>query len=438
MAMKRSTICAAVAVALAGGAMPARAWDIDWSLGLGYEHSDNIVRTAFDPVSGNTITPFFEIAATEEGDTLRANIVGSFGYDYYTTDELDSNFIANAGVNLLWSIQPERWLWSLDNYTTQEPIDVFATQSPDNVQNTNVFSTGPTLLYRFSEAMTGRARVRYINTYAEEADDFNSDRFAFDARLLRDISEVSALSVNGTAETVSLDDPTPTAPDFDRYSIFGGYDWRSTRTTLHLDVGWNWVDFDDLDTRDGPLARFGAEVAVTPISTFDASIEHQLSDTASDLASAIPNADALLLPQAVGEGGGTATVGSDVYEEDTLTLGYTRLGERFTLRASGYYAEEDYENNQLLNQQNHGVLATLDYRISPLMSVGVFANMDWEDFTEADLDSREDEYGLRFSYSILRNLDLNLEASQADRSSNEPTNEFEETRYYAAIIWRRR
>ena len=127
-----------------------------------------------------------------------------------------------------------------------------------------------------------------------------------------------------------------------------------------------------------------------------------------------------------------------MYEEDTLTLGYTRQGERFTLRASGYYAEEDYESNQLLNQQNHGVLATLDYRISPLMSLGVFANMDWEDFTEADLDSREDEYGLRFSYSILRNLDLNLEASQADRSSNEPTNEFEETRYYDAIIWRRR
>ena len=87
MAMKRSTICAAVAVALAGGAMPARAWDIDWSLGLGYEHSDNIVRTAFDPISGNTITPFFDIAATEEGDTLRANI------DYGVYDAKPQGFV---------------------------------------------------------------------------------------------------------------------------------------------------------------------------------------------------------------------------------------------------------------------------------------------------------------------------------------------------------
>lgn len=438
MAMSKPTMRTALALAIALASTPAVAWDIAWSLGLGYEYSDNINRRAADPVSGGTITPFFDIAATEDGETLQANIVAAMGYDYYTPDELDSNFYVNGGANLIWSIQPERWLWTLDNYASQEPIDIFATESPDNVQNTNVFSTGPTFLYRFSEAMSGRARLRYVNTYAEEDEDFNSDRFVFDARMVRDLTEVSALSFNGSAEVVNLDEPTPTAPDFNRYALYGGYDWRSTRTTLHADFGWNWVDFDGLDSRDGPLARFGAEVAVTPISTFDVAIEHQLSDTASDLAAAVPNADSLLLPQSAGGTGDSGTIGSDVYEEDTLTLGYTRLGERFTLRASGYYSAEDYEYNELLNQKNRGVLATLDYRLTPLASIGVYGSLDWEDFDDADVDSREDEYGLRFQYSVLRNLDLNFELSQAERSSNEPTNEFDETRFYVAVIWRRR
>ena len=436
--MNNPTMRTALAAAIALASAPAVAWDIDWSLGLGYEYSDNINRRATDPISGNTITPFFDIAATENGETLQANIVAAMGYDYYTPDELDSNFYVNGGANVTWAIQPERWLWSLDDYASQEPIDIFATESPDNVQNTNVFSTGPTFLYRFSEAMSGRARLRYVNTYAEEDEDFNSDRFVFDARMVRDLTEVSALSFNGSAELVNLDEPTPTAPDFNRYALYGGYDWRSTRTTLHADFGWNWVDFDGLDSRDGPLARFGAEVAVTPISTFDVAIEHQLSDTASDLAAAVPNADALLLPQSAGGTGDSGTIGSDVYEEDTLTLGYTRLGERFTLRASGYYSAEDYEYNALLNQKNRGVLATLDYRLTPLASIGVYGSLDWEDFDDADVDSREDEYGLRFQYSVLRNLDLNFEVSQAERSSNEPTNEFDETRFYVAVIWRRR
>lgn len=436
--MNNPTMRTALAAAIALASAPAVAWDIDWSLGLGYEYSDNINRRATDPISGNTITPFFDIAATENGETLQANIVAAMGYDYYTPDELDSNFYVNGGANVTWAIQPERWLWSLDDYASQEPIDIFATESPDNVQNTNVFSTGPTFLYRFSEAMSGRARLRYVNTYAEEDEDFNSDRFVFDARMVRDLTEVSALSFNGSAELVNLDEPTPTAPDFNRYALYGGYDWRSTRTTLRADFGWNWVDFDGLDGRDGPLARFGAEVAVTPISTFDVALEHQLSDTASDLAAAVPSADELLLPQSAGGTGDSGTIGSDVYEEDTLTLGYTRLGERFTLRASGYYSAEDYEYNAQLNQQNRGILATLDYRLTPLASVGVYGSLDWEDFDEADVDSREDEYGLRFQYSILRNLELDFEVSQAERSSNEPTNEFDETRFYVAVIWRRR
>lgn len=438
MAMKRSKLHAALAAAAVMAASPAGAWDIDWSLGLGYEHSDNLGRTALDPQSGNTITPFFDIAATEEGDTLRANIVGAFAYDYYTNDDFDSNFVTNLGANLTWAIKPERLLWSLDNYASQQPIDVFATESPDNVQNTNVFSTGPTFLYRFSDAMAGRAQMRYVNSYAENTDAFNSDRFVFDARLLRDLSATSAFSANGSAEIVNLDDPTPTAPDFNRYSLYGGYDWRSSRTTLRADLGWNWVDFDELDGNDGLLARFGGEFRATPISTLDFAWDHQISDTASDLASAIPDATTLLLPQSVGNVGGNATISSDVYEEDAFSLGYTRTGERFTLRGSGYYTMQDYENNASLNQDDYGLLATLDYEISPLSSVGVYGNLNWLDFTESDIDSRQYEYGLRYRYSILRNLDLNLEATQGRRTSNDPGNEFEETRYYAAIVWRRR
>ena len=429
----------AILTGLAMVPMPVLAWDIDWGLGLGFEYSDNLGRRTLDPISGNTISPFFDIEATEEGDSLRANIVGSFRYDYYAGDagdEFSPNFVANLGANVVWELQPERWLWTLDNYASQQPIDPFATEAPDNVQNTNVFATGPTFLYRFSEAMSGRTEVRYVNSYADEDDSFNSNRFEFDGRMLRDLSELTTISANGSVELVNLSNPTPTAPDFSRYSLYGGYDWRSTRTTLRADLGWNWVDFDDLDSRDGLLARLIATVAVTPISTFDAAFEHRLSDTATDFASAVPDANSLLLPGSVSTISGASTITSDVYQLDRLDVGYTRTGQRVALRLGGYGSDQDYETNPALSQRNHGALATIDYSISALATFGVFGVTDWQDFTESDVESRESAYGLRFTYRVLRNLDLGMEATRADRSSDLPDDDFDENRIYVAVTWR--
>jgi hypothetical protein len=435
----KTPVLRVLAAAAAAFVAPAHAWDIDWSLGLGYEHSDNLGRRGIDPQSGSRVSPFADISASEDGEALRANLIGSVSYSRYSGVDFDPNFNIRLAAEAVWSISPERLLWTVSNSASQQPIDIFASAAPDNVQNSNVFSTGPTLLYRFSEAMGGRTELRYVNSYAESADAFNSDRVVLTSRLLRNLSPVTTLSGNASLESVRLDNPTATASDFQRLGLFGGYDWRSSRTTVRAELGWNWVDLDDgLDNRNGLLARAAGTVALTDISSLDLGLRHELSDSATDLAGNAPNVDELLLPDSVGGVAGAATLNSEVYELDRIDISYSRLGQLFTVRAGGYYSGQDYDNASTSDQRNRGFSLTIDYALSQRTSLGAFAIANWLRFADTDFDSREDEYGLRTRTRLRRDLDLNFEVTHAERDSSDPTGIFDENRVYAAIVWRSR
>lgn len=430
-------LAAAIAAALA--CAQAQAWTIDYSLGIGFEHSDNLGRRVLDPVSGSRISPFIDLSANQAGEDLSANIAGSLAYNRYTGDaDFDPNFSANLGAELTWNWIPGRLLWTVEDFASQQPIDVFASDSPDNVQNANVFATGPTLLYRLSENLGGRTELRYVNSYAEETDAFNSDRFGLTTRLLRNLDPVTTISANAAVESVRLDTPTEAAPDFERYGVFGGWDRRGPRTTLHVDLGWNWVEPDGQDRRGGMLARATATLATSDISTFDAGLRRELSDAAADLGAGAPDVDALLQPQSTGGGGGVATLTGEVFELDRLDFGYTRAGQRLTFRAGGYWSRQRYEATDDLDQRNRGASATLDYATGQRSSVGVFAVANWQRFPNTGFDSREDEYGLRWRVSLQRQLEFTLEATHAERSGSDPLNAFDENRAYAGLVWRNR
>jgi hypothetical protein len=434
---RTTRLAAALALALGGG--QAHAWTIDYGIGVGFEHSDNLGRRVLDPRSGNRISPFIDLSAAQAGETLQANIAGSIAWNHYAGEaDFDPNFSTNLGAELTWNWIPGRLLWTVEDYASQQPIDVFASDAPDNVQNANVFSTGPTLLYRLSENLGGRTELRYVNSYAEEADAFNSDRYGLTSRLLRNLDTVTTISVNVAVESVRLDEPTVAAPDFERYGVFGGWDRRGPHTTLHLDLGWNWVEPDGLDRRGGMLARASATLSPTDISTFDASLRRELSDAAADLAAGAPDVDALLLPQSTDGAGGVATLTGEVFALDRLDLGYTRTGARTTFRAGGYWSRQRYEATEALDQRNRGASATLDYALGQRSSIGAFTVLNWQRFPNTGFDSREEEYGLRWRVRVQRQLDFTFEATRAERVSSDPLNAYDEQRFYAGLVWRNR
>lgn len=430
--------------ALLGGAvlllapLVASAWDLDYVLGLGYGYSDNLGRRTVDEVSGNTFRPTFSFTLTEQGDSVQASATGRLSYSYYTGDtDFQPNFGVDGGAHVTWSLVPSRMLWTFDDYASQQPIEQFATQSPSNTQVTNVFATGPTFLFRLSEASGARSELRYVNSYAEEGDDFNSDRGIATVQFLRRINPLSTISVNAGAEIVRLEAPDENTPDFDRYPVFGSWSRVSGDDSLTVDLGWNWVDPDGFDTRDGLLARINGLYRITQISTIDFAFAHQLMDEAGSLLGRANDVDALLLPVTSGSAFNTGTITADVFEQDRIDGGYQLDGARSTWRVSGYLTSQDYRDNSALSRNTLGTALLFDYRVTRLQSLGAFAVATRQRFDDSDLEYDETEFGLRWRYSILRNLAISLEVARASRDSNAPLDDYEETRVWAELSWSR-
>jgi hypothetical protein len=396
-----------------------------------------VERTGFNERTDTAIAPSVEFTLTEDGDRVQASATGSFSYVYFSDDDIDSEFRANAAGRINWSLIEQRLAWVVEDYISQAPIDRFSTDAPGNVQNTNYFVTGPTARFRLSQADELRLDLRYSNSYASETDEYNSDRGLFAARALRQLNELATISANLEAELARLDDPTPTTPDFDRYAIYGRYHWVSAAIDLTTDLGWNKVNRDGADNSDGILAEVAVVYRPTALSTLRGRAGHGLSDAVHNLVLDAPTEGDLSLPVTIGVISGGA-ITADVAVQTRLSFSYSREVERLTFGLLAHWLDQDFLTGAAIDEESRSLVGSVDYDVSPRTAIGAFASTEWSDFAEPVEDNREDSYGLRFSYRPLVNLTIVAEAAHASRDSDLATNEFDETRFYLGMVLTRR
>ncbi len=141
-------------------------------------------------------------------------------YQNNTFDDETNLFI---DADLRRALVRNRLFWVVTDSLTSEPIDSRDPNEPSNRQQTNVFTTGPSLSYEFNLANRIQADLRYANSYAEEADDFNADRWFAGAGWIYGLSATTDISLNTTFYDVAFDqNQIEGAGDYQRESIFCG------------------------------------------------------------------------------------------------------------------------------------------------------------------------------------------------------------------------
>ena len=133
----------AALVASVGVSAPAAAVRIDYSFGVAVEHSDNIARTEFDRVDDTVVVPSVQFEIEQEGARVRANAAGNVEYRNYLGDEFGDETRANVAAVVEWEMNPDRLRWLAEESASVQPVSAFAPETPDKLQKTNEFTTGP-------------------------------------------------------------------------------------------------------------------------------------------------------------------------------------------------------------------------------------------------------------------------------------------------------
>ncbi|MEO7326795.1 MAG: hypothetical protein ABIW82_18385 [Dokdonella sp.] len=361
---------------------------IEYVAGMGVEHNDNINLSETAAVGDTILKPTLAFTLNQGGSTVQATANGIFEYRDFLQGHFGDDFLGQLDGRMNWAAIPGRLNIGIEDYLGVQPINQLAPDTPGNQQQTNVFAIGPTLNFRLGPTVRGQAELRYINSYAEETDQFNSDRVSGALRALKDLSANSTLSANLIDEQIRFRESN-ISPNYSRYSAFGRYTRNWSRFDLTTDFGYSWISYSGnapgaLDRNDA-LARGTLDWHLSDRSTLTLDVAHQLSDAASRLltGSTIGVETGNPIPAQITTGGATTT--SAPYLENRIDFGYAYRGPRASFTLAPYFRKLDYgaasdtadianPSGQSINQTARGAAITASWLLRPLLSMGVIAN----------------------------------------------------------------
>lgn len=437
---------------LACAVSPGVAWagQLDYTLYTGLEHSNNITLSTTDPVSQNVLIPGFNFSYTQQGATIQANVAGTLEYRDYLGNQFSNQTQTQLMGKVNWTMIPSRLDFSFEDSAGVAPVDSLAANAPNNQQQINVLSLGPTLHFQMADQLRGQVELRYINSYASRIDDFNSSRGVAAFRVYHDISPTDQVSLNVESQRVVFDNRTaieaglgdgidpgngvPVVTDnYTRNELFGRYVSNLSKFTIDAELGWTTLHFGQGSDQSSPLGRLTLTWAPTLRSTFDLGAVYQYSDAAQDallpIGAPISNVGAISV--------GNTVVNSQAYLERVLEGSYTYHTERWSVSVAPTYSKLEYFNNPTFNQTGTGGLFNWSYRIRPTISVSTFLEIERLMYEDLDRTDKTYRYGLDLVDHLTPHFSCHATFTRQIRQSSALGQRYTENEIYFGVEYKR-
>lgn len=268
--------------AVAGGevygvslAPPTETTQLGISLGVG--ETDNVFLSG-SPTRSQTIgVAGLDFDVQRQGTLLEVDAKGAFE---------DSYFLQNAFGNQLYgrfdgltSVQlvPGVWKWVVQDDFGQAQLDPTAPLTPTNLENVNVFSTGPDFKFRLGGTGFVEAALRYSLAHYETSP-LDGHRELANLAVGEEMSPASSISLNADEQQLRFDD-TQVNTDYDRRELYARYQLHGARTGLDLDLGVSQSDITGRWVSAG-LAQITAHRLISASTTLTLALGHELTDAA--------------------------------------------------------------------------------------------------------------------------------------------------------------
>ncbi|MGH8078070.1 MAG: outer membrane beta-barrel protein [Lysobacter sp.] len=361
------------------------AFDVDYEIGLAAKRSDNINLSEFDPVSDTVLSPQLRFEIDQDGPRVQMAARGDAQYLHYTSDTFDDEINGTFAGKLNVRLVPDRIDYVFQDYLSRQPVDELEPFTPTNEQQANVFVTGPSFYARFNSTTRSQLDLRYTNSYAEENEAFNGDRYDAAFRLLHELSATQTASANLEATKAEFDD-VGNASDYAAYDAYVGYIMNRKAIDAGIDLGYSRLEPSNNGRRvSSALVRATVDWRLTPRSVLTTTLRHQLTDATQ----------ALINPSLELDRRGFSDfryldvgVRPNPYRERFVRMRYQYTGDRLTVGLVPYYRRVRYIDDLPESQDRRGVLAEIELRLRPRLNLSVLAAAENREYVDLD---REDD-----------------------------------------------
>jgi hypothetical protein len=371
----------AVTLGLAISATAAEA-DSGWSVDAGATHTDNATLVETGKKADTLGTVGGSLAWEANTQRLEATLNGAGEFLHYFDNSFRDDFQGRIGGHAKVGLVPELLSWTVDDHFGQVATNPFAAATPANLQNLNVFSSGPDLHLRLGDQMRAQFSGRYEFTRYESTDQINTRSWNGSIGLLRDVSPTTSLGVLASMSRYTYD--ASGVPTYDQQG--GWIEWKtgSTRQTLSVDAGGNRVS-STIESRTEPLARIKWHRRLQPFLSMDVQLSSEFMNAAQQFTAAnVVNVGISTLPASarkadvsfvyaqprtrISVGGGVRKLAYDSAsqpDEKGWNV-HAEIGRQFTPRVQGFvnYRIDDRDYGTGLGIRERTGQAGLDWQLS--------------------------------------------------------------------------
>jgi hypothetical protein len=384
-----------------------------FSLGVGY--TDNINLDVVDGVDETIASSGIALSFIEVTRKIDADVRGNLDYYNYLEDTNDNEVVAALDGLIDIELVQDRLQWLIQENYGRTTFDPFMPARPENMENLNFLTTGPTIILYQGTRNDSGIDLRY-SRLDYETRPFDNERQSALFWIRREVRRDHWLSINADAERIEFDNDGLT-PDYKRRSAYLRYEGTLGRNLLDISAGYTEQEILS-DTGDGILLNASWTHQFSTLSQFTLNAGRQFADQGNVFRY---QQDITRDLDSVGD----LTENGSPFRMDNIDLLYSLAGERTTLAFTVGVSEQRYETQGENDRDDARIelFALRDLTRSLYSSIDV--RFQRREFPNIARDDDTLSASLTFGYRFSAAIDLSLRYTYQSRDSSAVTDGFD-------------
>ena len=385
-------------------------------LGLSAEKHTNILKTRDNEVGDTILTPYFGFLFAEQAPNVAASIDLEVRSERYADDTYDSQNLYSINSFVDWVILPNRFVWAVEDLAYSQRINVFDPSTPDNLQNFNVFTTGPDFVFS-SGIYEGLVKLRLGDVYYSDSGADNQ-RIIGSASIKRFLTDYSLFGFNGAVSVVDFEEDFRV--NYDVGFLAAKYERELPYGTFELSAGVNWANHDDGVEENAPMAQLNFQYdGDGGVDVFKLAISTKYSDSALDaydpLYSRLYDVGVNKLANV------NETTGVGAFDSDRGEVGYTYNGQLIKLSLLAFFSKRDFFSGASeANVEQVGYGTGLSYQARENLSLWASYYLTDSDYPTTDSYVKGTTPSFGINYTVSDTVSLTMGISFAEEKSSVP------------------
>lgn len=390
---------------------------------LGVEFTDNSKKASTNEEDDTIIIARLGAVIDASSGSVNIKGGGSIRHQEYLNDTFGSQDYLNLNATAGWEMIKDRVSWRMQDVFSQQAINSLNANTPDNTQDTNVFTFGPTLFYPVSSRQSFRLVPEY-RKFNYESGNIDNASNSVDANWNYFVFRTLSLGLRGGINKVDYDEELISDNTFTNlhFTLSG----TRPRSTYSIELGSTHVEKEQGQSERGATGNMSWLYNITNFSHVRAYVSSDLTDTNRSLLNSGIDPDNAAIAN--------EQITSEVLRNSVFRLSFVRKNSLLTSKAWLALSKQDYEFS-LLDREVQAVGIDINRPVSTIVAAGVRVKFDKIDST--DINQIDDRYSVsgNLTYRWTRKFRTQLKLSYEEKDSSDDAQDYSESRLLVNFVY---